>query len=118
MIAPIDESRLARLADDLDGDLEACGRAAREFSGAWEGRITLVRDAIGASAEGRASAALLSISTTGRMLGAEVLAAAADRARGLLALGALTAPVVDELDRLGRVSLGGLEAALLRLRAA
>lgn len=116
--AAIDETRLARLAADLGGDASACRHVADAFTREWEPRLIRIREAAGGGRVDRGTSALLSIATTGSMLGAHSLATAAMEVRQRLLAGELTTADLRRLETLGAAAVRGLARAITRISAA
>lgn len=114
----IDETRLVHLAADLGGDASACRRVADAFAREWEPRLHRIREAARGVRVDQGASALLSIATTGSMLGARTLANAAIEARKHLIAGELTAADLRRLEELGAAAVVGLGVALSRIAAA
>lgn len=114
----IDETRLARLAADLGGDASACRHVADAFAREWEPRLHRIREAARGTRVDQGASALLSIATTGSMLGAHTLAAAAVEARRHLIADELSGDELRRLEQLGAAAVAGLVVALSRIAAA
>lgn len=115
----IDVSRISRLASELANDASACIRFIDDYLNAWEHRRARVATAVDRVVIDDALAALLSLSTSSAMLGAEGLSAAA---RALHAesrqLGTVPAHGADHLARIGEAVCSELRLATAEMRAA
>lgn len=115
----IDVSRLRGLTRELTDDASACVRFIEDYITAWEDRQARVATAVDRLAIDDALAALLSLSTSSAMLGAEGLSAAA---RALYTearlLGTVPARGADRLARIGDAVCVELRHATEALRAA
>ncbi|GHF09357.1 hypothetical protein [Pseudolysinimonas yzui] len=115
----IDVSRISRLASELANDASACIRFIDDYLDAWEHRRARVATAVDRVVIDDALAALLSLSTSSAMLGAEGLSAAA---RALHAesrqLGTIPAHGADDLARIGEAVCSELRLATAEMRAA
>lgn len=115
----IDVSRISRLASELANDASACVRFIDDYLDAWEHRQARVATAIDRIVIDDALAALLSLSTSSAMLGAEGLSMAA---RALHAearqLGTVPAHGVEHLSRIGEAVCFELRHATADMRAA
>ncbi len=115
----IDVSRITRLADELTNDASACLRFIDDYISAWEHRQARVATAVDRVVIDDALAALLSLSTSSAMLGAQGLSLAA---RALYAearlLGTIPARGADRLVRIGDAVCMELRLASAEMRAA
>jgi hypothetical protein len=115
----IDVSRISRLASELANDLSACVRFIDDYIGAWEHRQARVVTAVDRRGIDDALAALLSLSTSSAMIGAEGLSVAArhlhDEAR---VLGTVPGQGADRLTRMGEAVCLELRLATAGMRAA
>lgn len=115
----IDVSRITGLANELTNDASACLRFIDDYIGAWEHRQARVATAVDRFVIDDALAALLSLSTSSAMLGAEGLSTAAralhDEAR---TLGTVPARGADRLARIGDAVCLELRLAAAEMRAA
>lgn len=110
----IDAAGIQKLTRDLVGDLRSCLRFVDAFVDAWAGRMDRVARAVGDGDLDDALAALLSIATSSRMVGAERLGILA---RELHAQATLSRVVpARDADRLART--GAASCAELRLATA
>lgn len=98
----IDVSRIRGLTRELTNDASACARFIDDYIAAWEHRQARVSTAVDRPVIDDALAALLSLSTSSAMLGADRLS---DAARALYAesrsLGTIPARGADRLARIG-----------------
>jgi hypothetical protein len=115
----IDVGRLRGLNRELTDDASACVRFIEDYITAWEHRQARVSTAVDRYVIDDALAALLSLSTSSAMLGADGLSAAA-RALYVEArqLGTVPARGADRLARIGNAVCDELRHATLVLRAA
>ena len=115
----IDVGRLRGLTRELTDDASACVRFIEDYISAWEHRQARVAVAVDRYVIDDALAALLSLSTSSAMLGAEGLSSAA---RALYAearqLGTVPARGADRLARIGDAVCDELRHATAALRAA
>lgn len=115
----IDVSRISRLASELANDASACVRFIDDYIEAWQHRQARVATAVDRVAIDDALAALLSLSTSSAMLGAEGLSVAA---RALHAearsIGTVSARGADHLARIGEAVCIELRHATEQMRAA
>lgn len=115
----IDVSRIRGLTGELTDDAAACVRFIDDYIIAWEHRHARVVTAVDRLAIDDALAALLSLSTSSEMLGADILSGAA---RALYAearlIGTIPARGADRLGRIGDAVCVELRRASADLRAA
>lgn len=115
----IDVARIRGLAAELSNDASACVRFIDDYISSWEHRQARVATAVDRSAIDDALAALLSLSTSSAMLGAEGLSAAArDLYSEARRLGTIPARGADRLARIGDAVCIELRLATAELRAA
>lgn len=115
----IDVSRIRGLRGELTDDATACLRFIDDYIGSWEQRQFRVSTAVDRYVIDDALAALLSLSTSAAMLGADGLSHAA---RALYSearqLGTIPARGADRLARIGDAVCRELRDASAELRAA
>jgi hypothetical protein len=115
----IDVARLRGLTRELTNDPSACVRFIQDYIDAWEHRQARVATAVDRLAIDDALAALLTLSTSSAMLGADGLSAAA---RALYAearqMGTIPARGADRLARIGDAVCIELRLASAELCAA
>ena len=115
----IDVSRLSGLTRELADDARACLRFVDEYIRVWEERQGRITSAVERSGIDDALAALLSLSTSSAMIGADSLSAAA---RSLYSearrLGTVPARGADRLGRIGAAVCDELRLATASMRAA
>lgn len=115
----IDVARILRLTSELTNDVSACLRFIDDYITAWEHRQARVVTAVDRLAIDDALAALLSLSTSSAMVGADGLSVAA---RALHAetrvLGTVPARGADRLTRIGDAVCNELRHATAEMRAA
>ncbi len=115
----IDVSRITRLASELTNDASACLRFIDDYINAWEHRHARVATAVDRLVIDDALAALLSLSTSSAMLGAEGLSAAARALHSeARMLGTVPARGADRLGRIGDAVCAELRLATAEMRAA
>ncbi len=105
----IDADRFTRLARDLVGDVNSCLRFVDDFVAASANRIARVQDAVDNGTLEDALTSLLSLATSGAMIGAHRLARAARdlHAEATLA-GSIPARAADRLERISSASCAEL----------
>ena len=115
----IDVSRISGLTRELADDASACLRFVDDYIRAWEHRQARVAGAVERLAIDDALAALLSLSTSSAMIGADSLSAAAkalySEARSI---GTIPARGADRLSRIGSAVCDELRLATAGMRAA
>lgn len=115
----IDVARISRLTSELTNDVSACVRFIDDYIIAWEQRQARVVTAVDRATIDDALAALLSLSTSSAMVGADGLSAAArDLHTEARQLGTVPARGADRLGRIGEAVCIELRRATAEMRAA
>lgn len=115
----IDVSRISALLVQISGDRAACLRFVDDYLTGWERRQARVLAAVGGPVVDDALAALLSLSASSVMIGADGLGRAANELYlETRRLGAVPAPGAARLEGLGRAVCVELRHVMDDLRAA